>query len=322
MGRTICTCRSLVEQRKCFLHPQSGGESSSKAVPSDSPFIAPAARPTGPVETPAVQEAGVKSGENKPKKSKDKKHKKSVKISDKPVSLDKPVPALGTSGLESVAQAPVQKEAPLASSVTLTPEDVQAGPAGDLFMAKSSTASSGSTFPGAFNLPPEPDDVDFDNPLAGSDVSSEQSHSDEGEISSDTLERPDQTEEMNYRETVRSVRSFMGWTHIPDFESDLNEPDKSNNPWKGKNPKRPARISVEMPPDDWLCQKLERLNTVVAEGYPSRAQDSAGLKKDQFVKIPKSQARWYQMYTIKQDGPHRPGRKLISWHNTEVKLNS
>ena len=47
------------------------------------------------------------SGENKPKKSKDKKHKKSVKISDKPVY--KPVPALGTSGPESVAQAPVQK---------------------------------------------------------------------------------------------------------------------------------------------------------------------------------------------------------------------
>ena len=89
-----------------------------------------------------------------------------------------------------------------------------------------------------------------------------------------------------------------------------------------KNPRRPARISVDMPPDDWLCQKLERLNTIVAEGYPSRAQDSAGLKRDQFIKVPKSQARWYQMYTIKQDGPHRPGKKLFSWHNTEAKLNS
>ena len=75
-----------------------------------------------------------------------------------------------------------------------------------------------------------------------------------------------------------------------------------------------------MPPDDWLCQKLEQLNIVVAEGYP-RAQDSAGLKKNQF-KIPKSQARWYQMHTIRQDGPHRPGKKLFSWHNTEAKVNS
>ena len=314
---------ALLSRGNVFSTPKMAvNPSSLKAVPSESPFIAPAARPTGPVESPAVQEAVVKSGEDKPKKTKDKKHKKSVKIADKPVPLDKPVPALGTSGPESVTQATVQKKAPPASSVTLTPEDDQAGSAGDLFLAKPTTSSSASAFPGTFNLPPEPDDIDFDDPLAGSDVSSVHSDSDEGEISSDTLEHPEQTEEMNYRETVRSVRSFMGWTHIPDFESDLNEPDKSNNPWKGKNPKRPARISVEMPPDDWLCQKLERLNTVVAEGYPSRAQDSAGLKKDQFVKIPKSQARWYQMYTIKQDGPHRPGRKLFSWHNTEAKLNS
>ena len=67
---------------------------------------------------------------------------------------------------------------------------------------------------------------------------------------------------------------------------------------------------------------MEKLNTTVAEGYPSRAQDSAGLKKDQFVKIPKSQSRWYQMYTIKQDGPQRPGKNLSSWSGSEAKVNS
>ena len=311
---------ALLSRGNVFSTPKAAvNPPSSKVVLSDSPFIAPAARLTGPVETLAVQEVGSKSGETKPKKSKDKKLKKSAKISDKLVPVDQPVPALGT-GPESVKQASVHKKTTPASSVALPPEDVQTGPAGDSFMDKSSSAAtSGPSFTGAFNLPPEPDEVDFDNPLAVSDVSSEQSDYDEGEISSDTVECPDQTEDMNYLETVRSIRSFMG---IPDFESDLNEPDKSNNPWKGKNPKRPAHISVEMPPDDWLCQKLERLNTVVAEGYPSRAQDSASLKKDQFVKIPKSQARWYQMYTIKQDCPHRPGRKLFSWHNTEAKLNS
>ena len=127
---------------------------------------------------------------------------------------------------------------------------------------------------------------------------------------------------MNYRETVRSICSFMGWNHIPTFKSDLSEPDKSNNPWKGKLPKRPAHISVAMPPDDWLCQQLEKLNTVVAEGYPSRAQDSAGLKEDQFVNVPKSQNRWYQMHMTKPDGPHRPGKTLFSWHNSEAKVNS
>ena len=110
--------------------------------------------------------------------------------------------------------------------------------------------------------------------------------------------------------------------HIPVFESNVAAPDTPNNPWKGKHPKKQARISVAMPPDDWLCQKLERLNTTVAEGYPSRAQDSAGLKREQFVKIPKSQSRWYQMHTIKLEGPHRPGKNLFSWSNTEVKVNS
>ena len=105
------------------------------------------------------------------------------------------------------------------------------------------------------------------------------SGSDEGQLS-DSTETLEQTEDMSYRETVWSIRSFMGWHHIPAFKTDYAEPDKSNNPWKGKNPRKPTRISVAMPPDDWLCQKLERLNLTVVEGYPSRSQDSAGLKRD------------------------------------------
>ena len=136
----------------------------------------------------------------------------------------------------------------------------------------------------------------------------DESTAEEGEASLEVIDCQDQTEDMTYRETVRSVRSFMGWSHIPVYESDLSELDKSNNPWKRKNPKKPARISVAMPPDDWLCQKLEKLNATVSEGYPSRAQDSAGLKKDQFVKIPRSQSRWYWMYTLCPDGPHNPVR--------------
>ena len=185
----------------------------------------------------------------------------------------------------------------------------------------SSSLFGDSTVSDAYRAPPEPDNLDIDPPPSEASFSDDQV-SDEGEISSDILDRPEQTEDMNYRETVRSIRSFMGWNHIPTFESDLSEPDKSNNPWKGKLPKRPARISVAMPPDDWLCQKLEKLNTVVAEGYPSRSQDSAGLKKDQFVKVPKSQNRWYQMHMIRPEGPHRPGKTLFSWHNSEAKVNS
>ena len=90
---------------------------------------------------------------------------------------------MGTSGPESVKQASVHKKTTPASSVALPPEDGQTGPAGDSFMDKSSSAATSCpSFTGAFNLPPEADEVDFDNPLAVSDVSSEQSDYDEGEV--------------------------------------------------------------------------------------------------------------------------------------------
>ena len=88
----------------------------------------------------------------------------------------------------------------------------------------------------------------------------------EGELSSDGLEKQEQTEDITFRETVCSIRSFMGWDYILVFESDLAEPDKTKNLWRGKHPRKPARISVAKPPDDWLCQKLEKLNTTIAAG--------------------------------------------------------
>ena len=69
------------------------------------------------------------------------------------------------------------------------------------------------------------DDVDWSDTFSGSD---------DGQLS-DSTEAPEQTESMSYRETVWSVRSYMGWHHIPTFETDYSESDKSNNPWKGKH---------------------------------------------------------------------------------------
>ena len=153
-----------------------------------------------------------------------------------------------------------------ADQISTGQDTIPAGPSS--YQATQSVTGPVST--GTFSLPPESQecfeqvsDVDFDK-------SDSMSGSDEGQLS-DSTETPEQTEDMSYRETVRS---FMGWHHIPTFESDFSEPDKSNNPWKGNQPRKPTRISVAMPPDDWLCQKLERLNLTVTEGYPSRAQDS------------------------------------------------
>ena len=40
---------------------------------------------------------------------------------------------------------------------------------------------------------------------------------------------PDQSlsEEQSYRETMRGIRSFMGWTHIPDMDTTAGSSDET-----------------------------------------------------------------------------------------------
>ena len=323
----------------------------SHTVVSNTPFITPSAQLTGQEEFPTEGEADsvVTKPKDKKKSRKSKKGDKDFKTRTSSPSVDKlreqkehshtpsqskpPAPAQSTSGPGSVKQVktkpmPVQTQtstfpAPQDSATGL--EAVQPGSTGQdvVHTQPSCSGFSDVSVTGSYRCPPEQDSVDFDLPHSDTEFSDDdQPEWEEGEVSSDNFEKPELTEDMTYRETVRSIRSFMGWDHIPPFESDLSEPDKSNNPWKGKAPKRPARVSVAMLPDDWLCQKLEKLNTVVAEGYLSHAQDSAGLKRDQFIKVPKTRSRWYQMHTIRTEGPHRPGKSLFSWANSEAKVNS
>ena len=39
------------------------------------------------------------------------------------------------------------------------------------------------------------------------------------------------SEDQNYRETVRGVRAFMGWTHLPDLQ--YSPASRTDNPWVG-----------------------------------------------------------------------------------------
>ena len=156
---------------------------------------------------------------------------------------------------------------------------------------------------------------DYDALQATSDKESE-----EGEIS-DT-EGQEKNEEMNYRETVRAVRTFLGFTHIPDFEASTGDYDRSDNPWKGKHPRKSGKVSVELPADDLLCHKIEKLNTRAAEGYPSKSQESAGLKQDQFIRTPKSQVKWYRQSRLRPEDPQRPGRNVFNWSDSEARLNA
>ena len=103
------------------------------------------------------------------------------------------------------------------------------------------------------------------------------------------------SEEANYRETIRGVRSFMGWHKVPEFESVSSSDD---NPFAGSRVQPTGKVSVKRPVDDWLCEKMDKLNLTITGGYPARNTDAAGLPKDQFVKPPRS-SRWYRMHTEK-----------------------
>ena len=332
---------ALLSRGNVFSTPKSSAPGSSHPVLSDQPFLNPSARATGPVGPLAEPDLPVRC-ESKTKK-KSKKSSKSNKSKDIPVP-DQPAPAsdfpepgvlsqepvfrpvssvAASTGRSSASTGTVEQSAPPVPQPG--PEKLATGPPSQ--PATETVTASSVAFTGSGGVSFIPEQAYRNTP--GLELSEEDNSEaelsggeEEGELSSDGLEKQEQTEDLTFRETVRSIRSFMGWDYIPVFESDLAEPDKSNNPWRGKHPRKPARISVAMPPDDWLCQKLEKLNTTVAEGYPSRAQDAAGLKKDQFVKIPKSQSRWYQMYTVRQEGPHRPGKNLFSWTGSEAKVNS
>ena len=148
---------------------------------------------------------------------------------------------------------------------------------------------------------------------------------DEGELSEVLSVGPDREEpietdqelsaEQTYRETLRGVRSFMGWEQVPEFDSSSSAQD--DNPFAGTRPQLPGKVSVKVPVDDWLCQKFEKLNITVQEGYPSRASETAGLVKDQFVKPPRT-LKWYNMHTerISPDPKYLPG--LTNQHASTV----
>ena len=66
---------------------------------------------------------------------------------------------------------------------------------------------------------------------------------------------------------MRGIRSFMGWTHIPDMDTTTGSSE--DNPFAGPRLQTPGGISVQLPTDEWLCRKLSKLNLTLTDGYPS-----------------------------------------------------
>ena len=123
------------------------------------------------------------------------------------------------------------------------------------------------------------------------------------------------SEEQTYRETMSGIRSFMGWTHVPEMDSSNPSDD---NPFAGPKAPAPNKISVQMPTEEWLCKKLGRLNVTLIEGYPSRTTEAGHLSMDQFLRPARSQNKWYGLYPGQSTDP-----SVVScWNTGPSKLNS
>ena len=121
------------------------------------------------------------------------------------------------------------------------------------------------------------------------------------------------SEEQNYRETMRGIRSYMGWSHLPDVDSALS--NSEDNPFTAPKQQPTGKISVNLPTDDWLCYKMDRLNLTLTQGYPSKSAETGGLLRDQFVKPAKSQVKWYGLHPS-QD---RLAGSVSFWHSDTVR---
>ena len=139
-------------------------------------------------------------------------------------------------------------------------------------------------------------------------------YTEEGELSEDQdqpVTDPDQpVSEQNYRDTMQGIRSFMGWSHIPEMDSTASTSD--DNPFAGPKTVTPGKVSVKMPTEDWLCRKLAKLNVTLVEGYPSCGSEAGGLAKDVF------QSKWYGLHT----DPKAKSSEISSWNIDASKFNS
>ena len=123
------------------------------------------------------------------------------------------------------------------------------------------------------------------------------------------------SEEQMYRETMQGIRSYMGWSHIPDMETYTNTSE--DNPFACPKTQVPGKVSVLMPADDWLCRKLNKLNLTLVEGYPSRSSEASGLLKNQFLRPAKSQAKCYGLF-FNQKGD---STDVLTWNTDASYLN-
>ena len=198
-------------------------------------------------------------------------------------SATRPVQGLGTS---DVATQPLQApgaelatqplQAPGAGTATQPPQAPGAGP--EVLPTGIESTQLNKPLPGV-----RPDEFagesDSEAEVDGEPASPASVHV-QGDLPEDATDQ-DLSEDANYREIIRGVRSFMSWHQIPDYDHSSSSLD--DNPFASSRTKPAGKVSVRLPVNECLCRKFERLNMTVAEGYPSRNSETGGLLRDQFV---------------------------------------
>ena len=75
------------------------------------------------------------------------------------------------------------------------------------------------------------------------------------------------------------------------------------------------------PPEDWFCRKFE-MNLYIIDGHVSRSGERGWLRTDQFLKVPKTQNRWYNLHPAPKPGDTRAGKVVKVWSSDAPQLNS
>ena len=265
----------------------------SNMVVSDKPFIPPEQQPSGQPSTSGA------TGQMK----------KATQPSEVPGALTatRPVEASGAT----------EKVQPTSQEAASKPEVQPPGPTGQSASTFNwSTSLTG--LPAPSEEPVSDEEHLSDHPSPSLDEEGELSDAHSLDPGCEELLDTDQelSAEQTYRETIRRVRSFMGWNQVPKFDSASSSQD--DNPFAGTRSQQPSKMSVKVPVDDWLCRKFEKLSVTMQEGYPSRASETAGLNRDQFVKPPKT-LKWNDMFSEKNNFSRS---KVSSWTNEPARLNS
>ena len=87
----------------------------------------------------------------------------------------------------------------------------------------------------------------------------------------------------------------MGCSHIPDFDSASSSAD--DKPFAASKSQSTGKISVNFPTINWLCNKFDKLNLILVEGYPSKLFDAGGVELNKLTFWYNELARLHSSYS-------------------------